>query len=607
MRRRRTTWRTLVTARRDEGGYAAILAALFAAGLLIPLCAISVDVARWYVAIAQVQNAADAAASAGVTWLPDNFTSATTTATNVAADNGFASSATTRISTAVGSKPTQLVVTISTQVSNTFASAIGIPTTTITRSATADYNGPAPMGSPCNTFGNEPPGSATGVSNARGPSSSVIVTPVGGASCTSTPQFWAAIAGPDTPKGNGDQYMTRTCGANTDGCASSSNGAANNDFNPQGYFYAVRVGTAALNQPVTIQIYDPSWVATGDLCDKGPTVTNSYPLVDNMNQFVTSDGTSRYAMATNAFCSGDVDNGTSAPIVTSFGLRSPTDTYQPTNGAPMPSCEKQYPGFTQDSATPNAVSTGTLYRSTLPSNPAYDKSLAQVFHQWVDFCTFTPTQVGDYYLQVRTNVALGGTSDGVGGYGGNATVYSQTGDDTSVHGTGNNRFSLRIKGSSTVEGAVSVSGWQNMSIYANYPANTGTVFNLVRVIPAAQTKTLNIHFFDVGDSAGTGTVTVLPPTDATSNGTTMSYFSGCTGAGVVNGSLGSNCQLTNVTSSNYNAKLQTISVPIPSTYTCNSTQTGGCWVRLQMQFTSTVNDTTTWSASIDGDPVRLIK
>ena len=54
-----------------------------------------------------------------------------------------------------------------------------------------------------------------------------------------------------------------------------------------------------------------------------------------------------------------------------------------------------------------------------------------MFHQWLDLCTFTPDRTGDYYLQVRTNVALGGISDGEGGYDGNAAVYSQTGDNNS--------------------------------------------------------------------------------------------------------------------------------------------------------------------------------
>ncbi len=56
-------------------------------------------------------------------------------------------------------------------------------------------------------------------------------------------------------------------------------------------------------------------------------------------------------------------------------------------------------------------------------------------------------------------------------------------------------------------------------------------------------------------------------------------MTGCTGAGVANGAL-ANCKLTNVSSATYNGKQQVITVPIPSDYTCNSTQAGGCWYRL---------------------------
>ncbi len=109
-----------------------------------------------------------------------------------------------------------------------------------------------------------------------------------------------------------------------------------------------------------------------------------------------------------------------------------------------------------------------------------------------------PTVAGDYYLQIRTNVKLGGTSDGEGGYQNNANVFSQTGDDNSVTGSGNNRFALRVTGPQ--RGAVSIAGFQAMSIYANYTGASST-FNLVRVVPAAATKTLNIGFYDVGDAS----------------------------------------------------------------------------------------------------------
>ena len=156
----------------------------------------------WYVEVQRVQNAADAAAMAGVTYLPDDFASAKSHSDH---SRGTQRVPELRIHIGFGldrDKPTQLVVTVSSKIGNAFGTAFGVNTNTIVRSATADFNGPAPMGSPCNTFGNEPPGAGTGSNDPiRGPNTSVIVAPPGGASCTSNPQLWGAIAGPDTPKG----------------------------------------------------------------------------------------------------------------------------------------------------------------------------------------------------------------------------------------------------------------------------------------------------------------------------------------------------------------------------------------------------------------------
>ncbi len=216
-------------------------------------------------------------------------------------------------------------------------------------------------------------------------------------------------------------------------------------------------------------------------------------------------------------------------------------------------------------------------------------------------CTFTPSKAGDYYLQIRTNVALGGTADGEGGYANNPKVYSQTGDDTAVTGSGNNRFAIRATGSA--RGSVSIAGFQAMSIYANYNG-ANTTFNLVRVIPAAATKTLNIGFYDVGDATNPGTVQVLPPLDSN---LAVPQLTSCAGSGVVTGAIPS-CKLTNVSSgSGWNGQYENIKIPIPNTYTCNYAQAGGCWWRLVVNFPGGVSDTTTWTANIDGDPIRLIK
>ncbi len=111
-------------------------------------------------------------------------------------------------------------------------------------------------------------------------------------------------------------------------------------------------------------------------------------------------------------------------------------------------------------------------------------------------------------------------------------------------------------------------------------------------------------FYDVGDADNAGTIKILPPINATGIGNPIV---GCTGTGKVTGDV-TNCELTGVSSDNgWNGKAQTIRVPIPDTYNCTLAEAGACWFRLQVAFPGGVSDTTTWSARIDGDPVRLIE
>jgi hypothetical protein len=63
-----------------------------------------------------------------------------------------------------------------------------------------------------------------------------------------------------------------------------------------------------------------------------------------------------------------------------------------------------------------------------------------------------------------------------------------------------------------------------------------------------------------------------------------------------------------VTPSGNNGRLQTITVPIPTNYTCQDSSQTGCWFRVNFSFPGvTVNDISTWSASILGDPVRIVQ
>lgn len=590
---------------RNEVGATAVVVAMFFAFLALPMSAVGVDLARLYVELQRVQAAADAAATAGVTYMPDDFAAARARAIEIAGDNGYPNSGSTSVTVSVGDRPTQLRVTVSSTVENAFAKTFGVNTSTMSRSALADFNGPVPMGSPCNSFGNEAPGSSS-----SGPTGTVIKVPAP-ATCPAIPQFWGAIAGPDVDKNQGAQFETRYCGGGEDSCSSGKN----TEFDPKGFFYLVRVGASGVGQTVQLQVYDPAYVSTGSRCTNepynSPGSTTSppsgwnndwNPRVTDARQRYWRTGTSwgGYADTSrpNVFCTGDDPNsslysGSENAGVTSFALRRPVDTLVPWQGAPEPGCARQYPGYNA-----NQVSLEAL-RS---SDGDYNANMAAVFHQWVNLCTFTPTQAGDYYLQVRNNVSLGGTADGNGGYAGNSRVYTQMDDDLTVRGTGTNNFGLRAV-TSAPAGGISVAAYEKMRIFANSDS-ASTEFNLVRVPPAAASKSLVISFFDVGEGASSGSVKVLKPVDSINLPTNIA---GCTGAGVRNGAL-SNCEITSITPSSFNGKYQEIRVPIPSTYSCTVASAGGCWFRIRVSFGSgQVTDATTWTARIVGEPVRLIE
>ena len=183
----------------------------------------SVDVARWYVELERCRPRRTPPPPPGVTYMPDDFANAKTTAIAVSGRNGYPNSGTSTVSVEATSKPSQLRVTVTSKIRNAFGAAFGRSSPRWSRSAVADFNGPAPMGSPCNTYGNEPTALNSALRNTgdanRGPRTSVIVAPAGGASCTSNPQFWGAIAGPNTRQGqSGDAFMTRTCSSGNSGC-----------------------------------------------------------------------------------------------------------------------------------------------------------------------------------------------------------------------------------------------------------------------------------------------------------------------------------------------------------------------------------------------------
>ena len=433
------------------------------------------------------------------------------------------------------------------------------------------------MGSPCNEFGNGPE-PTTGAVNPRS------------SNCSAAGQFWANVGSPQRTKVSGDAYQDGVCGSGVDGCS----GSTNTDYQSTGYFYSVKLSAPVTN--LTLQAFDPAFVSVGDLCSAN-FGSGTTAAVNAKNQYNYDPGTSNatasylqdsnlYASGqTNAYCTGDMLFG-STPPDTTYTIRQPAATsnpWDPTSYPVVSSCVKTYTGFSgslysalneykQDSSGKVTYTNGKPDLAT-----SYNPTVASEFRQWSTLCTFPGTvSAGTYFIQVQTNAPA-----------------------DSAAGNGHNRFALRAFGSSAADNSdIAISGYTNMAIYANV-ASAQTSFYLTQVGPQAAGQVLNVRLFDVGDSTQPGTITIRPPADSN-----LSSFTGCIGSGPVAGAL-SGCSLT-ASNATHNGKWQQVSVPIPSGYTCNSLSVTGCWITLGYNYGSgQPSDTTSWTANLEGTPVRL--
>ncbi len=141
-------------ARRRSRGQVIVI---FAGAMLafMGLMAIVIDVSWYWANTLRVQRAADAAALAGVVWLPNLYSSADTTARAEATKNGYTSGVNgTTITTAKDpNNDRKLIVTVSTSVPSFFARVIGLASFPISRTSKAEFILPVAMGSPENYYG----------------------------------------------------------------------------------------------------------------------------------------------------------------------------------------------------------------------------------------------------------------------------------------------------------------------------------------------------------------------------------------------------------------------------------------------------------------------
>jgi hypothetical protein len=206
---------------RDEGGFVAVFISLTLV-IMLMFAAFTVDFGSWYTRSAEIKRAADAAALAGVVWMPE-FDLAQQYALAAAAKNGFVNGQNNVVVTVedVPNNNRQLRVTIRDTNAKQFFSRLITGGQSIGRSSLAEYVLPVPLGSPENVIG----------------SGNLSLT-----NQSTTQNFWAAVSGYCAGHESGDKKLSRyESYSQSSSSTACNNGSASNDddYDSDGYLYAI--------------------------------------------------------------------------------------------------------------------------------------------------------------------------------------------------------------------------------------------------------------------------------------------------------------------------------------------------------------------------------
>src|SRR5437762_7649576 len=233
-------------AREDRGQTLVVVALLIT--MLFGFAGLAIDVAWYGLNLVRMQRAADAAALAGVVYLPGNPSGAITAALAEATKNGYVTG-TGGVSVVPRQDPINnriLDVTVQAPVQTYFARLLGTSSIQGSRTAAAEFVLPVPMGSPQDYFGIANLCRNTDVPTACPPIPSA--TGIG----TLAPQgFLGTVLTKGVNRSNGDAYSSYYNPAPT----------LNTAFDPNGYSYIAEFPAGTVGG--SVWIYDPIFCASG--------------------------------------------------------------------------------------------------------------------------------------------------------------------------------------------------------------------------------------------------------------------------------------------------------------------------------------------------------
>lgn len=640
--------------RPGERGYVMVMFALLLVPLLL-MAGLAVDVGHWYSRTSDMRRAADAAALAGVVWLPDEA-AARTAALAAAARNGFVPSSRISITVSASTQSERrLKVTIrDREVGSFFYTSLGGNNLDLSRTSFAEYVLAVPMGSPRNFFG-------TGTLLERYTATGI------------TPEYLYQSVNPYcTDKVNGDRYQS---GYDGDTCA----GTLNSEYRTSGYsmyieapegrsapidvkLYDARYSTSAvtwqvrgaddcvtdyvyanpgwttgsgtasktINAPVRYQTRNSStsntWSSTTTLTSGSftrndenlmrwqyPNVVNWVPsattwTTSTSGSNITINGPAQYQTRTSATGSYSTTTVT-LNAGESFTRARNLMRYRLGSYEQATTCTPTYttvtdPVIDEFRQSGNDNYTYTLYAAD--NTPLNDEDNPQICQQ-----TFTASTApdGTEFLGSRrwNTLCTISTTQPSGRY---ILKVTNQGSASNPENDGSNQWGLVAKyqtgvGDGLCDGRTDamcprVYGKDAISVRAASTASVAS-FYLAEIEPEHAGKKLKLELFDPGE--GGNNIQIMKPSGTNGNTWTPATFSWKANTSPV--STGTNVTTLDVTASKFNGKLVEITIDLAG----YAPPSNNDWWQIKYAFTTgaTVTDRTTWSARIIGDPVHLVE
>jgi Putative Flp pilus-assembly TadE/G-like len=590
-----------------QRGYIAVVTAIVMTLLLI-VVGLAVDVAMWYQRSSQIQRATDAASLAGVTAGP-TLANEIEVARQSLQRNGFVDGV-NGVSTVIAPQPgypNRLQVQVSDSKVSGFFSRMFTTPPKLVRSSTSEYVKSISLGSAYNALG-------TGDQLDHIPGDPA-----------SQQGFWLSVSGYCTAKEDGDRLLAHAdgtrerasfeyaCDETTPGNPDAPNGFANShrnaDYDPAGYAYIVSIPcptvpagetcplTTTIPADISIEAFDPAYSP-------------------NLGDDPTDDRIDRKAVANSQHWAWN-----DSEVTTTFQIFKPDNTPEDTTddiALPVLGDIRGHAFLTCETAADDLVN----------NNPC-----SQYVSKWVNLVTIPAgSPAGNYRVQVHT-------------------------ESNEQQGYGHNSFGLRARygpnwfACSTIPATAgyspdcpSVAGEESMSVYANKNGSTSDMF-LAKLSPASQYrgKRVRILLWDPGE--GAKSIQILSPGSLTPvQFRYRTWDPGLTkvtdGSVIEDRAEGWNTRLTTDTldvsaitpvsgnylgvqypvwnltsrysSSKYNDRMVAIEITVPKSYGRDASGApialpdDGWWKIRYNTDAAQVQDRTTWSVTLAGDPVHLI-